>query len=187
MVFNVWTIHPQFSSEGVKIPVTHLNIFLKLYLVVIKLILSDMNIHKHIRNTPGDRKQPFPAQPFEIKRQSSPSAMTAFTEPLLSDSDALTKRSTELKQAKTFQCNQHSSTGFSSCRMCFFFSAFNTVALAHLSILIYRKESASFKIFYNCFSEFVLKEDFSSVTEQGAHSFWMLDTHLKQQGPSITS
>lgn len=147
-----------FHLRGKKIPVTHLNIFLKLYLVVTKLILSEMNIHKHIRNTPGDRKQPFPPQPFEIKRQSSPSAIPAFTEPPSSSSDSWTKRSTELKQAKRLQWNQHSSAGVSSCRMCFFFSTFNTVALAHLSILIYKKESACFKNFYNCFSEFILKE-----------------------------
>lgn len=85
-------------------PVTHLNIFPKLYLVLTKLILSDINIHKHrnIRNTPGDRKQSFPAQLFKIKSQSSPTAMTAFTEPLSSGSDPLTKRSTELKEAKDF-------------------------------------------------------------------------------------
>lgn len=103
-VFNVWTIYPQFSSEVENPPVTHLNIFPKLYLVLTKLILSDINIHKHrnIRNTPGDRKQSFPAQLFKIKRQSSPTAMTAFTEPLSSGSDPLTKRSIELKEAKDF-------------------------------------------------------------------------------------
>lgn len=52
---------------------------LKLYLVAIKLFLSDMNKYRNVRNTPRDRKQSLPAQLFKIKKAIITSTMTAFT------------------------------------------------------------------------------------------------------------
>lgn len=132
MVFNVWTIYPQFSSEGEK----HLNIVPKLYLVMPKLILSDINIHKHrnIRNSPGDRKQSFPGQLFKIKKAIITFQHDCFYRISFIGFRFIDKKKHRAKASKRLfsETNTHQ-LGFHhvECTL-IFFSSFNTVALGNL-------------------------------------------------------